>query len=537
MLSLNIHAKSLQKATCDSLIRKGVQKMSEKRYEQSLELLTEAKNVARQEHDYACLFLSFNNIGANYYNLLDYGEALENYLQAYNIALKHLDDSKEMIVLNNIAILYSKDSQHEKAEEYFLRAYKIAEKSNNSRNIARYATNLGLVSNKLRKLSSAITYFEKANSILNDHDELKAESQVGLAENYLLREKPNEAIEIITHAYPDIKKFDDKELEVEALYLLARSYQKRNDLEKAIHYAGKAVTHSETLNEKAEGYELLASLYEKQKKQDRVIDMKDSLLCVNEQIFALKNGRLFETNKVKFELQQFQHELKEKDDTLKAERRTYFIVIGCILLAVLLIVYAWRNSKIQNEQRKTLIQRNRKLLAVELAKEKSDHLLLEKKMRQQKTAAQLEKKQLRLKIEKRNRKLAVKALEQSNRNKILKKIIHTLSTHTSLKENKDIKSYIKELKQYLKSDKEWADFFKHFEEVNGSFVKTLKQKHPELNANDIRFICYLYMNLSTKEIASLFNITPAACRKRKERIARKMDLETSGAITGYIFSI
>ncbi|QNK78655.1 hypothetical protein H7F37_06140 [Winogradskyella sp. PAMC22761] len=45
-------------------------------------------------------FLALNNIGANYYSMLDYGEALDYYLEAYTIALKHLDENEEMTVLN-----------------------------------------------------------------------------------------------------------------------------------------------------------------------------------------------------------------------------------------------------------------------------------------------------------------------------------------------------------------------------------------------------------------------------------------------------
>lgn len=536
LFTLNLSSKPTQDKSCRTLVEKGVEAMLDKKHNTSLELLTQVKDVAQRNDDYSCLFLALNNIGANYFALLDYGEALENYLKAYTIAIKHLDAKSEIIVLNNIAILYSKESQYKKAKEYFLRAYQVAKKEDNKIRIARYATNLGLVSNQMKEVSSALEYFNEALHLLEDGNKLKLEAQLGMADNYLLRDKADEAITLLNKILPELQSLKDKAPIGTGYYLLAKGHEKQNDYEMAKSYARKAISNSESLDAQKEVYNLLASLYQNHGDLEKTIAMKDSLLSVEKQIFSIKNGRLFETNKVKFELKKFQQELEKKNNKLTSERKMYIIIISCILIGVLLLIWAWRNSKIKNEQRKILIQRNKELLALELEKEKSDHLLLEKKLEEKETSTLIEKERLQRKIEKRNRELAAKALQQSNTNEVLKKIIHSLTNHPALKQNKDIKSYVKELNQYLKSDGKWNEFFTHFEEVNPYFLKKITQKHQELNSNDIRFICYLYMNLSTKEIASLFNITPAACRKRKERISSKLSLSSGSDLNTYIFS-
>jgi len=96
---------------------------------------------------------------------------------------------------------------------------------------------------------------------------------------------------------------------------------------------------------------------------------------------------------------------------------------------------------------------------------------------------------------------------------------------------------VEQLKSHLKNDSEWESFLTHFEEVNHGFLKALKQKHPDLSSNDIRFLSYEYINLSTKEISLLLNITPEACRKRKERIADKMGLPDNSDLYNYISGI
>jgi hypothetical protein len=58
-----------------------------------------------------------------------------------------------------------------------------------------------------------------------------------------------------------------------------------------------------------------------------------------------------------------------------------------------------------------------------------------------------------------------------------------------------------------------------------------------LTITDIRYISYVYMNLDTKEIASMLNITPVACRKRKERIEKRLNLTEKISLNAYLLSI
>lgn len=108
------------------MIVEGIGEMNLKNHTKSLEILTEAKTIAEANKWHRENFLVLNNIGLNYYLMLDYGEALNNLFNAYLIALKDLDRDSEMVVLNNIAIIYLKDDRLTKAESYFEDAYTIA---------------------------------------------------------------------------------------------------------------------------------------------------------------------------------------------------------------------------------------------------------------------------------------------------------------------------------------------------------------------------------------------------------------------------
>lgn len=192
------------------------------------------------------------------------------------------------------------------------------------------------------------------------------------------------------------------------------------------------------------------------------------------------------------------------------------------------------NNIIKNKQRRILDQQNKEFIELELQKKESDNLLLEKQLQSKEAKALLKEERFKNELENRNRQLAAKALQISARNELIKEVISRLSDQTEIARNAFLSAKVKELNKLLKNDSEWDSFLTHFEEVNHGMLTNLRSLHPELTANDIRFLCYLYMNLTTKEIASLFNITVEAVRKRKERISNKIGLADSGGLYGYI---
>ncbi len=109
---------------------------------------------------------------------------------------------------------------------------------------------------------------------------------------------------------------------------------------------------------------------------------------------------------------------------------------------------------------------------------------------------------LKAKLEKLNR-----LLETPKAKTELKKIIALLEEQSHLSEERD-------------------HFMQHFEQVFSNFFKRLKKKYPKLTAKDKKMCAYLRMNLSTKEIAPLMNISVRGVEISRYRLRKKLDLET-----------
>lgn len=530
-----VSAQSIQH--CDSLIKTGVIAMQNSQHVKSLELLTQARSLAQKNQWYKQEFLAINNIGANYYSILEYGEALNYYLEAYTIALKELDPTQEMVVLNNIAILYSKEKKYDKANEYFRKAYGIAKENKDALKVGLYAMNLGNVANEQGDTKLSRQYFTEALPLLSTQPQFIVLAKIGVAECDLQEGKTEIARNAALELLRNTKDLDFNDIGISLNIIIAKSYLKENNIALALTYANRIAERNPNLETNLAVFELLSELHFKNKSYDKALAYKDSILKANTALNETKNGKLFESSKIKFEIQNYRNELAMGETKMANERRLFYWVLAVVFVVVAFVIVTLRNRSIKHQQNKLIAERSEQILALELEKGKSDNLLLEKQIVEKETHALLEQERFKNELELRNRKLSAKALYLSGRNQMIEDVLRDLSHLPELSKDTAVVNHIKTLKDHLKTDAEWDSFITHFEEVNQNFLNTLKVKHPGLTANDIRFISYIYMNLSTKEIASMLNVTPEACRKRKERISAKMELPENTNLYDYLASL
>ena len=80
-------------------------------------------------------------------------------------------------------------------------------------------------------------------------------------------------------------------------------------------------------------------------------------------------------------------------------------------------------------------------------------------------------------------------------------------------------------------------FREAFDNADSEFFKKLKDLYPELSPNDLKLCAYLRLNLSSKEIAPLINISPRSVEIKRYRLRKKMNLASNENLTNYIISL
>jgi len=483
---------------CRALIDKGNNAKKSGDYTHALEYYSEAEILAENEQWQQELFDIKNNIGVVYVSLSNYGEARGYYEQALEIARKDPKDNLVM-VLNNIANTYSYEKDYSNAIKYFKNAYSDP-KANNSKDASTFlAINISDNYNKLCNYKEARNYLDKV-ATFKKSGKVAQFWKLNYAETYYIEGNYSEAEKMMLELLNENADEKDADSYAYITELLSKIYTKMNDPAKAIYYAKKGLQHSFKMKGRIDLYERLSDLYFNQNEYATASKYKDSVIATKDSIAFLVNKELFETNRIKLKIQRYQNELKINKEK-QANERTIFVLV--LIFSIILFFFIYRVLKsrlLKQKQEKIITENQQKIIELEL-----DHL--------------------KNNIAEKNRKLSAKALYLSGRNELIEEVINSVSQIKEVAQNQEVSNYMKSLKDYLKTDAEWDDFITYFEKVNPAFLSTLKTKHPQLNPADIRFICYLYMNLDLKEISNIFSITVEAGKKRKQRIAKKLEVD------------
>lgn len=88
----------------------------------------------------------------------------------------------------------------------------------------------------------------------------------------------------------------------------------------------------------------------------------------------------------------------------------------------------------------------------------------------------------------------------------------------------------------IEDEHEWEVFEQLYNEAHDNFFKRLKETYPQLTPSDLRLCAYLRMNLSSKEIAPLLNISVRGVEERRYRLRKRLDLSTDTNLTELIMT-
>jgi DNA-binding CsgD family transcriptional regulator len=153
----------------------------------------------------------------------------------------------------------------------------------------------------------------------------------------------------------------------------------------------------------------------------------------------------------------------------------------------------------------------------------------------------LRNEKLEVEINFKNSELASSAMHLVKKGELLTKIKAELSHVMKSMDNpqavNELKKMIKTLSEDDQMDQEWENFTKHFDKVHSDFVVSLKEKHPSITGNEIKLCAYLRMNLSTKEIAQLMNISVRGVEISRYRLRKKLGLASEVSLFDYLIQL
>ena len=210
---------------------------------------------------------------------------------------------------------------------------------------------------------------------------------------------------------------------------------------------------------------------------------------------------------------------------LKPFYRTNLAIIIWFLLLVVLSYYvhkAYRNY--YHLQREKLIEENNRLLEI-------------KELEIEQQLMKLENEKLILDVDLKNKELAATSMNLNSKNELLAFIKEDLKKTSESNNSLSVKSVIRTINKNITEEDSWKVFKEAFDNADKDFLKKIKQAHSSLTPNDLRLCAYLRLNLSSKEIAPLLNISLRSVEIKRYRLRKKMDLHHEQGLVEYIISV
>ena len=451
-------------------------------------------------------------IAISYYNLAEIQNIQGGYNKALNFLFKSLkiyeelkDNNKMAACLNFAGTVYRELVLYDKAMEYHLKALKIYEELGNKNGISQSYNGI-----------AAIYYYEGESS-----------------SNNIAIEKYKKAKESILKSFKINEELNNKKGMSSSLTNIATLNLKLKDFNAAITAASKGLLIASeigSLELKKNNYETIAEAYYGLKDFKNAFDNYKLFKKLNDSIFNKEKSSQIQNALIKFQSEKKEQELtiqkqenellKNKNRIAKTNRNILYIVLFFIILITFGVILSLRYRIKKNIQINTA---EKELVNIKLKEAENERKLIEVELENKKNE-----------IEYKNKELVNFALNIVEKNEFLEELKLTISRSF---ESKNMKDIISEIDKNLNLDKDKQEFQANVENLYQSFFLILKEKFPTLSKSEERLCSLLRLNLTSKDIALLLNISPSSVDVNRYRLRKKLNISEEVILSDFLNSI
>ena len=450
------------------------------------------------------------SLGDVYMQIDDIPNSLKHYLRSYEISLEEKNQFQILKSSYGLGLAYYGAQDYSKSILYAQMALDNALRFNYHDEVHKIYNLLGMVYTITEKYDSARIYFKKIQEFGQKTKDSVAigYSLINLSHLSITEGKNQEGVDYLLNAL-QIRILTEQPRSKATIYCnLGEAYRKLNKFSTALDYIKKSNLISESqgyLNLEMSNCENLYSIYKE-------IGMKDSALYYMERFMKLKN-RHFDNERqkqiqqlnYKFELSQFDKNLAIYKQKIKIRNLYSYFTTFIILLLLVITILIYRSS----------------------------HL----KLRLQEE----EKKQILTTIETQNRELVSLIINLDQKKSIISELENSIKKLLRSDKKTNLEQQLISIEQKIKTninvDNDWDSIKNHFDQVHSGFFKSLNQNHPELTAYEQKQCAYIRMNLGTKDIARIHNISDRSVQMIRYRLKKKMNLSPNDDLIAYIHKL
>ncbi|MBN1339273.1 MAG: tetratricopeptide repeat protein [Bacteroidales bacterium] len=459
-----------------------------------LNALAMQDSVPEEHRNQALQINLMNNLGTVYIDLGEYDKAGEVLLTALDLSREKGLSLQTSITLNNLGLVAIETEDYTAALDFYHEAVEIGRKINDSIALGGYYNNIGMIFEKQRQWDEALEYYRHS---LTTSQNLSY--PYGIANT----------LGNIGNVYLQMRRYPESAEALREALKTARSTGIKSLVQKTYSY--------------------LFDLYNRQNMPAEALRYHLLYTAVKDSIFNEERSRQIADMEAKYETEKKEKEnalLKKDIEIRKINQNLSLVAIsGLSMLSVLLFMLF--RARTQSLVKEKLIRK------LEMDKKGIETKRLEEQVFAEQQINRLQQE----KLAQQDRELAANVIQIMNKNNAMKAISQRLDEwHQATAEDRtqcysEISGLIR---NNLNLDDDWEEFKRHFIDVHPSFFDNLNRQYPGLTPHEQRMCAYLRINLDTKAIAQMLNVSPDAVVKSRYRLRKKMELAPETDLTEFM---
>lgn len=439
---------------------------------------------------------------------------LEEYLKSLKISRQLNEKLQIAEALFGIGHIYLETKDYQKSIGYFLENLAIGEQINLPQSVAQSSNFIGFAYLELGQYKEAKEYFDKS---LGKSEEVGFQYNIGKTQSHLgqlklKQDKYEDAFQHFLKAYDIFKMMNILPEQAVVVYYLGKLHLDKKEFSAAISKFDEAIE----IGKKTKEADVLKDSYlQKSLALEKLGDSKGALeyfkknKVLNDSIFTAKNSQktkelqiMFETERKEQQIAQQKVEINLLEEQEKLSRLQKIALGGGLGISLIALGFGFYGFRQRNK-------RNR------LEKEKIETELAFKK-----------------------KELTTHALHLAKKNEVLEQVKQKVK-ELKLVENieKGYQTLVQTINFDQQDDKAWDSFTQYFEAVHKDFAKQAVAKYPDISKSELRLIALIKMNLSSKEIANILNISSDGIKKARQRLRKKMNLSPEESLEATVMAI
>lgn len=505
----------------DGTNRLGLICLAQGKYYQAEAFFQQSLKLYATLRDTAGVAIATHNLGVISYYKSEFDKAAKYYNQSLHMAEKIGDEKRINSNLLNLGLLYSTQRESGKAKSYIKRALSNHQRTNSEAGLASCWQGLGTAHFNALEFDSSLTAHQNSLIIyekLGKQDGV-AQQLCNIADIYIQQGRYDRAKEPYLRSVKIRKENNDQYGLILSYTGLANMHYAAGEQTRAQSYYDSALTVSKEINSPWKTADLYFFISDFQASSGNYKAAYEALKHYSTAMDTLLSG---EKLNLVHEIEA-QHENEKKEQILqnkqteigylrKTNRLFVWLLISCVVIAFLIVILlAGRSRQIRAKAQR----------AIEL--EKKDREL-----------AQAKKKEIEMELDYKKKELTQMALHISNQNEFLESFKNSL---TDVSSEKQLRTLGQELKTKILIDKQREDFEMNIELIHEDFFRKLNEKFPGLTENEKKLCAMLRLNLSSKEIASVQNISVKSVEMNRYRLRKKLQLNGDEALAPFLSSI